>query len=110
MKGRLLMAAFLWWTLPAFAGNIRVEIFTDQDHPIANRDAVPGATVYWVDRPAQLLEGASKGLPPDADAASEAAVRRLRAMDMDALNNAVQGLLLAALQYRLDRYPAMVLA
>lgn len=89
-------------------GEPRVEIFTDRDHPLRNVEALPGAVVYRIDGLARAMEKISADLPADQASASDLASRRLARLDRQELAEAAQGLTLAWLQYRLDRYPAIV--
>jgi integrating conjugative element protein (TIGR03757 family) len=89
----------------------RVEVFTDHDHPVRHAGAFAQVTVYRIDGLVQVQDRLSAGLPADATEAARLAAERLDAEpDLnDQLMQAGQGLALAHLQYRLDRYPAIVL-
>lgn len=89
----------------------RVEAFTDHAHPLIHTGAFAQVTVYRIDGLQRAQDQLSEGLPGDADAAARVASSRLAAHPAlkDRMMAAGQGLALAHLQYRLDRYPAIVL-
>ena len=89
----------------------RVEVFTDHAHPLTHTQAFTELTVYRIDGLAHAQDQLSEGLPADEEAATEIASSRLAAHPdlKDRMMEAGQGLALAHLQYRLDRYPAIVL-
>lgn len=67
-------------------------------------------TVYHIDRIDQLQRTLSSDLPTDPEAAKQTVMQRLQHADQplsDALENAAHGLL-KAMQYGIDRYPAIV--
>jgi integrating conjugative element protein (TIGR03757 family) len=86
----------------------QVEVFTDESHPVAHAEVLPGAVVYRIDALPRALEKASEGLPREQEKAAKIATRRLAAWDRKALQASAQGLARARLQYGLDRYPAIV--
>jgi len=83
-------------------------VFTDREHPIMHVDSLPGAKIYRVDVLPSALARLSEGLPADDHAATGIVSRRLSILDAEALRSCAQGLVLAKLRYRLDRYPAVV--
>ena len=108
MRSALLLVA-LFVANAAFA-EPRVEVFTDHGHPIAPAEGFTDVTVYQLDGLALAQDQLSEGLPSDPTKASRIAERRLDAQPMlnEQMMQAGQGLTLAHLQYRLDRYPAVV--
>jgi len=88
----------------------RVEVFTDHRHPVTHTEAFPDVTVYRLDGLALAQEQLSESLPSDPEEASRIAAQRLDAQPSlnEQMMQAGQGLTLAHLQYRLDRYPAIV--
>ena len=108
MRSALLLVA-LFVANAAFA-EPRVEVFTDNGHPIAPAEGFTDVTVYQLDGLALAQDQLSEGLPSDPTKASRIAERRLDAQPMlnEQMMQAGQGLTLAHLQYRLDRYPAVV--
>ena len=89
----------------------RVEVFTDHGHPVAHTEAFADVTVYQLDDLALAQDQLSGGLPSDPEEASRIAAQRLDAqpnLNVEMMR-AGQGLTLAHLQYRLDRYPAIVI-
>ncbi|MCP5437614.1 MAG: TIGR03757 family integrating conjugative element protein [Chromatiaceae bacterium] len=88
----------------------RVEVFTDRGHPVAHTKAFADMTVYRLDGLALAQDQLSEGLPSDPAEAATVAAQRLDAQPSlnEQMMQAGQGLTLAHLQYRLDRYPAIV--
>ena len=88
----------------------RVEVFTDHRHPVAHTEAIANVTVYRLDGLALAQDQLSEGLPSDPTEAATIAAQRLDAQPVlnEQMMQAGQGLTLAHLQYRLDRYPAIV--
>jgi integrating conjugative element protein (TIGR03757 family) len=90
----------------------RIEVFLSARAQVETRAAdleVP-VTVYDLDAPAREEARFSQGLPADRDQAMAEAKRRLADIsqsEQDRINSAFDGLL-KALQYGLDRYPAIV--
>ena len=85
-----------------------IEVFTDSMNPVVNN--VDGITVYYIDRIDRLQKELSKDLPANPEAAKQAAIRRFQGMDnklSHELENAANGLV-QAMQYGIDRYPAIV--
>ncbi len=85
-----------------------IEVFTDSLHP-AESDAA-ATSVYVIDRIDRLQQALSNGLPADPDTAKQTALRHLQRVDVGLsgeLENAAIGLV-KAMQYGLDRYPAIV--
>lgn len=93
---------------------LRIEAFTVVDDPISGKDdhQLQGATVtvYAVDGIARFESALSRGLPPGAEAAKVEALRRLSGLDearQASAKEAAMGLA-KAMQYGVDRYPAIV--
>jgi integrating conjugative element protein (TIGR03757 family) len=85
-----------------------IEVFTDSRTPVRNNQS--SATVYKVDRIDRLQQALSEGLPSDPETAKQAALHRFQRMDAQIsseLENAAKGLV-QAMQYGIDRYPAIV--
>jgi integrating conjugative element protein (TIGR03757 family) len=85
-----------------------IEVFTDSRTPVRNNHS--SATVYKVDRIDRLQQVLSEGLPSDPETAKQAALHRFQGMDAQIsseLENAAKGLV-QAMQYGIDRYPAIV--
>jgi integrating conjugative element protein (TIGR03757 family) len=108
MRNALLLVPLL--VANAAVAEPRVEVFTDSGHPVAHTEAFADVTVYRLDGLAQAQDQLSEGLPSDPTEASRIAAQRLDAQPMlnEQMMQAGQGLTLAHLQYRLDRYPAIV--
>ena len=92
----------------------RVEVFTAAGFPVHGTDdrRLQGAsvTVYAVDGLAAFESALSEDLPPDADAAKAEVLRRIGQLDearMAPAKDAALGLA-RAVQYGVDRYPAIV--
>ena len=108
MRGALLLVPLL--VANAAFAEARVEVFTDHGHPVAHTEAFADVTVYQLDGLALAKDQLSEGLPSDPEEASRIAAQRLDAqpnLNVEMMR-AGQGLTLAHLQYRLDRYPAIV--
>ena len=85
-----------------------IEVFTDSRTPVSNNHS--SATVYKVDRIDRLQQVLSEGLPSEPETAKQAALHRFQRMDSQIsseLENAAKGLV-HAMQYGIDRYPAIV--
>jgi integrating conjugative element protein (TIGR03757 family) len=85
-----------------------IEVFTDSMNPVAN--GTDGITVYYIDRIDRLQRELSKDLPADPVTAKQTALHRFQRMDnklSHELENAANGLV-QAMQYGIDRYPAIV--
>ena len=85
-----------------------IEVFTDSRTPVRNNH--PSTTVYKVDRIDRFQQVLSEGLPSDPETAKQAALHRFQSMDTQIsseLENAAKGLV-QAMQYGVDRYPAIV--
>ncbi|MCP5414123.1 MAG: TIGR03757 family integrating conjugative element protein [Chromatiaceae bacterium] len=108
MRSALLLVLMLVAN-PGFA-EPRLEVFTDRRHPVAHTEAFTDVTVYRLDGLALAQDQLSEGLPGDPQEAARIAAQRLDAQPMlsEQMMQAGQGLTLAHLQYRLDRYPAIV--
>ena len=85
-----------------------IEVFTDSRHQV-----VPGndhTTVYVINRINRLQQELSNDLPADPESARTLALQRFQRMDTQLsseLENAAKGLV-QAMQYGIDRYPAIV--
>ena len=93
---------------------LSLEVFTAAEFPISGEDdrRLRGATVtvYVVDGLEQFESALSQNLPADADAAKAEALRRIGELDdarMAPAKDAAIGLA-KAVQYGVDRYPAIV--
>lgn len=85
-----------------------IKVFTDAMNPVES--SANTITVYYIDRIDRLQQALSKDLPTDPEAAKQAALLRFQRMDRQLsgeLENAANGLL-KAMQYGIDRYPAIV--
>lgn len=85
-----------------------IEVFTDSRTPVRSNYA--SATVYKVDRIDRLQQVLSEGLPSDPETAKQAVLHRFQSIDTQIsseLENAAKGLV-QAMQYGIDRYPAIV--
>ena len=104
--GTLLMS--LCWPADATDRLPLIEVFIDSTQTAtAGGD---GATIYHIDRVARLQHRLSEGLPADPELAKQRVLERLQHVDASVsaeLEHAAQGLLLAV-QYGLDRYPAVI--
>jgi len=88
--------------------SIAIEVFTGSMNPVAN--GTDGITVYCIDRIDRIQQELSKDLPANPEAAKQTALRRFQRMDnklSHELENASNGLL-QAMDYGIDRYPAIV--
>tara|TARA_R100001480_G_scaffold36013_9_gene48492 strand:+ start:1585 stop:2022 length:438 start_codon:yes stop_codon:yes gene_type:complete len=88
--------------------SIAIEVFTDSMNPVAN--GADGITVYHIDRIDRLQQELSKDLPVNPEAAKQTALHRFQRIDShlsSELENAAKGLV-QAMQYGIDRYPAIV--
>jgi len=87
---------------------LTIEVFTD-----LRLQVVPGSdntTVYVIDRITRLQQELSHDLPADSESAKKLVLQRYQQMDMQLsteLENAANGLV-QAMQYGIDRYPAIV--
>ena len=93
---------------------LTLEVFTAAEFPVSGQDdrRLQGATVtvYAVDGLEQFESTLSQNLPADADAAKAEALRRIGELDdarMAPAKDAAIGLA-KAMQYGVDRYPAVV--
>ena len=93
---------------------LTLEVFTAAEFPVSGQDdrRLQGATVtvYAVDGLEQFESTLSQNLPADADAAKAEALRRIGELDdarMAPAKDAAIGLA-KAVQYGVDRYPAIV--
>ena len=85
-----------------------IEVFTDSSLQIVSGN--DHATVYLIDRINRLQQELSNDLPADSESAKTLALQRFQRMDTQLsseLENAAKGLV-QAMQYGIDRYPAIV--
>jgi integrating conjugative element protein (TIGR03757 family) len=85
-----------------------IELFVDSTFPEIK--AVKNATVYRLDRIHVFQENLSRNLPSDPDDAKTLVLQRFQGMDRQLsrdLENAAKGLV-KAMNYGIDRYPAVV--
>ena len=85
-----------------------IEVFTDSSLPMVSGN--DHATVYVIDRINRLQQELSNDLPADPVSAKTLALQRFQRMDTQLsseLENAAKGLV-QAMQYGIDRYPAIV--
>jgi integrating conjugative element protein (TIGR03757 family) len=105
----------LAFSLPVWAGDVLVmEVFTTSEQPVvgAEHERLRTATIttYAVDGLERFESGLSEGLPGGPEAAKAEALRRIQHLDdarMASAKNAALGLA-KAVQYGVDRYPAIV--
>jgi integrating conjugative element protein (TIGR03757 family) len=103
-------------SLPVWAGDeLSIEVFTTSERPVVGADhhRLGSATVttYAVNGLERFQSALSEGLPADHKAAKVEALRRIQQLDdtrMAPAKNAAIGLA-KAIQYGVDRYPAIVL-
>ena len=85
-----------------------IEVFTDSSLQIVSGN--DHTTVYVIDRINRFQQVLSKDLPTDPEAAKKTVLQRFQRMDRQLsgeLENAANGLI-KAMQYGIDRYPAIV--
>ncbi|MGE3567276.1 MAG: TIGR03757 family integrating conjugative element protein [Gammaproteobacteria bacterium] len=100
---------------PVWAGEaLVIEVFTTGEQPVVGgeheRLRTATVTIYVVDSLDRFESGLSEGLPADPEAAKAEALRRIQHLDdarMVPAKNAAYGLA-KAVQYGVDRYPAIV--
>lgn len=105
----------LVFSAPVWAGDaLVIEVFSTSEQPIVGakheRLRTVTITIYAVDGLKRFESGLSEGLPADPDAAKAEALRRIQHLDyarMVPAKNAAFGLA-KAVQYGVDRYPAIV--
>ena len=105
----------LAFSVHAWAGDaLVVDVFTTSEQPVVGgeheRLHTATITTYAVDGLDRFESGLSEGLPADPDAAKAEALRRIQHLDdarMVPAKNAAFGLA-KAVQYGVDRYPAIV--
>ena len=111
----LVLLSPLVFSAAVMAGeSLRVEVFTAAGFPVRGTDdrRLQGATVtvYTVDRLAAFESTLSEDLPAEADAAQAEALRRIGGLNevrVAPVKHAALGLA-RAVQYGVDRYPAIV--
>lgn len=87
---------------------LTIEVFTDSRLQVVSEN--DHVTVYVIDRISRLQQELSIDLPADSDSAKVLALQRFQRMDTQLsgeLENAAKGLV-QAMQYGIDRYPAIV--
>jgi integrating conjugative element protein (TIGR03757 family) len=102
-------------SLPVWAGDVlSIEVFTTSERPVVGADyqRLGSATVatYAVNGLERFQSALSEGLPTDPEAAKAEAIYRIQQLDdvrMEPVKNATIGLV-KALQYGVNRYPAIV--
>lgn len=102
-------------SLPVWAGDVfSIEVFTTSERPVngADHEQLRKATLttYSVDGLDRFQSALSEGLPADPEAAKAEALRRVQQLDdtrMAPARNSAIGLA-KAVQYGVDRYPAIV--
>lgn len=111
-KAYIIISMVLTGTLsaPAIAGEAApaIEIFTDSKFQVVS--VSDNTTVYVMDRINQLQQALSEDLPSDPENAKRLVLSRFQRMDAQLsseLENAAKGLV-QAMQYGIDRYPAIV--
>ena len=105
----------LAFSVPVWASDaLVIEVFTTGEQPVVGgeheRLRTATVTIYVVDGLERFESGLSEGLPADPDAAKAEALRRIQHVDdarMVPAKNAAYGLA-KAVQYGVDRYPAIV--
>ncbi|GEM19807.1 TIGR03757 family integrating conjugative element protein [Nitrosococcus oceani] len=107
----ILMVLTSTLSAPAIAGEAApaIEVFTDSTFQVVS--ASDNTTVYVMDRINQLLQVLSEDLPSDPENAKQLVLARFQRMDAQLsseLENAAKGLV-QAMQYGINRYPAIVI-
>lgn len=105
----------LAFSAPARAGEaLIIEVFSTSEQPVvgAEHERLRTATIttYAVDGLVRFESGLSEGLPADPDTAKAEALHRIQHLDdarMAPAKNAAIGLA-KAVQYGVDRYPAII--
>lgn len=97
-------------SVPAIAGEAApaIEVFTDSTFQVVS--VSDNTTVYVMDRINQLQQALSEDLPIEPENAKRLVLSRFQRMDAQLsseLENAARGLV-QAMQYGIDRYPAIV--
>lgn len=99
----------------AESGPREIEIFTDENFPIAGIETLrkSGAqiTVYDLGAPQRVARALGAGLPGDPEQAKAAMRAKVDAMGMDEIKRRFRAAytgLVQALNYRIERYPAVV--
>ncbi len=85
-----------------------IEVFTDSRFAVIS--GTDNATVYVIDRIDRLQQELSKGLPSKPEIAKKRVMQRFQGMNSQLsseMESAAKGLV-QALQYSIDRYPAIV--
>ena len=111
-KAYFIISMVLTGTLsaPAIAGEAApaIEVFTDSKFQVVS--VSDNTTVYVMDRINQLQQALSEDLPSEPENAKQLVLSRFQRMDAQLsseLENAARGLV-QAMQYGIDRYPAIV--
>lgn len=97
-------------SVPAIAGEAApaIEVFTDSKFQVVS--VSDNTTVYVMDRINQLQQALSEDLPSEPENAKRLVLSRFQRMDAQLsseLENTAKGLV-QAMQYGIDRYPAIV--
>lgn len=111
----LALFVLLGAALPVWAGGVlSVEVFTTGERPVTGTDhgqlRTATLTTYTIDGLERFQSALSEGLPQDPEAAKAEALRRVQQLDdtrMAQAKAAAVGLA-KAIQYGVDRYPAIV--
>ena len=95
---------------PTEAGpaDLKIEVFTDSRQQVVS--SVVDTTVYVMDSIDNLQQALAKDLPADSKKSRQLVLARFQSMDVQLsrqLENAARGLA-QAMQYGIDRYPAIV--
>ena len=91
-----------------------IEVITDSTHPVAGVESIGvrlAVHIYDLDSPARLEAQLSEGLPDDPTTAARRARQRLNTLGRQSLTTQfarAYASLLKALEYGIDRYPAVV--
>ena len=109
----ILLSAVL--PLNAESGSVEIEIFTDENFPLTGIEALRKSgvqiTVYDLGAPKRVARALGAGLPGDSEQAQTAMMAKVDAMGRDEIKRRFQAAyigLVQALNYRIERYPAIV--
>jgi len=123
---RLRMTEKVWWAIalcilviftPVLAegGPHEIKIFTDKNFPITGIEALRESgvqiTVYDLGAPKRVARALGAGLPGNPEQAQTAMRAKVNAMGMDEIKRRFKSAyagLVQALNYRIERYPAVV--
>ena len=114
LSGLTLFGPLVFSALVVAGNALSIEVFTTSDHLVTDADQerlrAAVVTIYAVDGLGRFQSKLSEGLPDDPEAAKVAALHRVQQLDnahMAPAKNAAIGLA-KAVQYGIDRYPAVV--